>query len=83
MTLLEATFIICREADFWNKVDSFTSGQQPLGEALMAKVICANCDNQIRLDPDDGEGKLVSCEHCKATLKVITDGEYLLTEKTA
>jgi uncharacterized paraquat-inducible protein A len=49
----------------------------------MAKAICANCDAPITLGPDAEEGQMVTCESCKATLKLITDGEYLLTEKTA
>jgi hypothetical protein len=49
----------------------------------MAKAICANCDNPISLAPEAEEGQSVTCDNCKATLKLITDGEYLLTEKTA
>jgi hypothetical protein len=57
--------------------------QTVIPEVLMAKAICANCNAPIPLGPDADEGQLVTCDQCKATLKLVTDGEYLLTEKTA
>jgi DNA-directed RNA polymerase subunit RPC12/RpoP len=45
----------------------------------MARVICAKCDNDIKLGLDDDEGSEISCEKCSAKLKVVTDGEYLRT----
>ena len=48
----------------------------------MARVICAKCDNDIKLGMDDDEGSEISCEKCQAKLKVVTDGEYLSTVET-
>ena len=47
----------------------------------MARVICAKCDNDIKLGIEDDEGSRITCEKCKTKLKVITDGEYLRTEE--
>ena len=49
----------------------------------MAQAVCANCDSPIPIGPDAEEGQMVTCGNCKATLKLISDGEYLATEKTA
>ena len=45
----------------------------------MARVICAKCDNDIKLGLDDDEGSEITCEQCSTKLKVVTDGEYLRT----
>lgn len=47
----------------------------------MARVICAECDHDIKLGLDDDEGSEITCEQCQKQLKVVTDGEYLRTTK--
>jgi DNA-directed RNA polymerase subunit RPC12/RpoP len=49
----------------------------------MAKAICANCSAPISLGADADAGQSIACSQCQASLKLVSDGEYLLTIKTA
>jgi hypothetical protein len=49
----------------------------------MARVACAKCNTEIKLNPDQDEGSEIQCPSCKAELKVVTDGEYLQTTEKA
>jgi len=49
----------------------------------MARVACAKCNSEIKLDASQDEGSEIQCPACGVELKIVTDGEYLQSAEKA